>query len=485
MKPISRRFFLAGSATTLVSPAFAAVPTGDLDVVIIGAGAAGIAAARRLGAAGRKVAIVEAADRVGGRCFTETTTFGIPYDRGAHWLHAPDVNPVAKLAQSAGLDVYPAPTGQKLRVGRRYAREGELETYLAALVRATRAIGDTGRNPKEVAAAQVMPKDLGEWRPTIDFALGPFTCGKNLEDVSAQDLAHGAERDIEGVCRQGVGAALVKLADGLPIRLSTHATRIVTYGRGVAEVETTKGTLRARAVIVTVSTGVLASGKLRFDPVLPKRQADAIARLSPGIYEHVALEIPGNVLGLENDDLIFDKSDGPRTAALVGNVSGTSLCLVDVAGKFGAGLAAQGEAAMTAFAGDWIADMFGNDVKRAIKRTHATRWAREPLALGAFSAAAPGGQGGRKALMEPIRDRVWFAGEAVHETLWGTVEGAWESGEHVADVVNKRLGRGGRRLPERSAPVRRQRRDAPVARGLFDFGVIRGQGGQERPDRLN
>ncbi len=106
--------------------------------------------------------------------------------------------------------------------------------------------------------------------------------------------------------------------------------------------------------------------------------------------------------------------------------------------------------------------------------------------LGAFSAASPGGQGGRKTLMEPVRERIWFAGEAVHETLWGTVEGAWESGERAADLVHKRLGRGGA-LPARPAPRRRQRRDAPsVGRALGGFfGFRPGRGGQERPDRLD
>jgi monoamine oxidase len=484
MKPCNRRTFLAGSAAALAWPAFAAVPSGDLDVLIIGAGAAGIAAARRLTAAGRHVAVIEAADRIGGRCFTETATFGIPYDRGAHWLHAPDVNPVAKLAREAGLDVYQAPNGQRLRVGRRYAREGELETYLAALVRATRAIGDAGRGTKESTASQVMPKDLGEWRSTIDFALGPFACGKDLQNVSVQDLARAAERDIEGICREGVGAALTKLAEGLPLSLSTRATKITAYGRAGADVETTKGRMRARAVIVTVSTGVLASGKIHFDPALPKRHVDAIEHLSLGSYDHIALEITGNALGVENDDLIFDKSNGPRTAALAGNVAGTSLCLVDVAGKFGADLAAQGEAAMTAFAGDWLADLFGNEIKRAIKRTHATQWGKNPLALGAFSAASPGGHAGRRVLTDPVRDRIWFAGEAAHETLWGTVEGAWESGENAADAVHKRLGRG-RALPARSTPKRRQRLDAPVARQRPGVVVDPRLGGQERPDRLN
>lgn len=69
-----------------------------VDVVIVGAGAAGIAAARRLIAAGRQVAIAEAAPEMGGRCVTDSKIFGVPYDRGAHWIYMPDINPVAKLA---------------------------------------------------------------------------------------------------------------------------------------------------------------------------------------------------------------------------------------------------------------------------------------------------------------------------------------------------------------------------------------------------
>src|SRR5262245_64361512 len=97
--------------------------SGYVDVIIVGAGAAGIAAARKLTAAGRRIAIVEAADHVGGRCITDTQTFGVPYDRGAHWIHMPDINPLAKLAAAARMEVYPAPPGQKLRIGRRLRSE--------------------------------------------------------------------------------------------------------------------------------------------------------------------------------------------------------------------------------------------------------------------------------------------------------------------------------------------------------------------------
>jgi hypothetical protein len=180
--------------------------------------------------------------------------------------------------------------------------------------------------------------------------------------------------------------------------------------------------------------------------------------LSLGSYDRVVLELPGNPLGLDRDDLVFEKSDGVRTAAMLANVSGSSLVMVDVAGKFGRDLAAQGTEAMKAFALDWLAGLYGTDLHKAVKRTAATQWNNEPWVLGAFSAAAPGGQPARRTLMEPVRDRLWFAGEAVHETLWGTVGGAWESGEHAADTALKRLGFVAQPREPTPAPARRRRR---------------------------
>ena len=155
----------------------------------------------------------------------------------------------------------------------------------------------------------------------------------------------------------------------------------------------------------------------------------------------MALELAGNPLQLLTDDLVFEKAGGARTGAFLANVSGSPLCLVSVGGKFGRTLAAEGEKAMTAFAVDWLAGIYGNDVRKAVGRTHATNWNAEPLTMGAASAATPGSQGSRRILMEPLRERIFFAGEAVHETLYGTVEGAWESGERAADAALRLWGR--------------------------------------------
>ena len=101
-----------------------------------------------------------------------------------------------------------------------------------------------------------------------------------------------------------------------------------------------------RAAIVAASPNVLASGNIKFTPDPLRRQLDACVKLSLGSYDHVALEITGNALELDSDDLVFEKATGERTAALLGNVSGTPLCLVEIAGTLGRDLSAQGQAAM-------------------------------------------------------------------------------------------------------------------------------------------
>jgi monoamine oxidase len=117
---------------------------------------------------------------------------------------------------------------------------------------------------------------------------------------------------------------------------------------------------------------------------------------------------------------------------------------------------------MVAFALDWLTDLYGSDLRKTVKRTAATRWSEAPFVLGGVSAASPGGQPARRILMEPLRNRVWFAGEAVHETLWGTVGGAWESGERTAEAALRSIG--ALREPETpKGPPRRTHRGRQTA----------------------
>src|ERR1700676_2688375 len=206
---MTRRDFLSASAALAMAPALGTRAWGaplprDADIVVIGAGAAGIAAARRIQAANRKVIVVEATGQIGGRCLTDTRTFDVPVDRGARWMHNPDTNPMIRLARSAGLDLSAAPLGQKIRIGRRNARAGETEEFLAALVRANRAIDDASRGKADVSCASPLPKHLGAWAGTADFVLGANATGKDLKDVSVIDRARAPDRGKAAIaCRQG------------------------------------------------------------------------------------------------------------------------------------------------------------------------------------------------------------------------------------------------------------------------------------------
>src|SRR3982074_2907307 len=151
---MTRRDFLSASAALAAAPALGARAWGaplprEADIVVIGARAAGIAAARRLMAANRRV-----------------------IGRGGRWMPNPDPNPMIKLGRNAGLDISPVPLGQKIRIGRRNARAGETEEFLATLLRANRAIDDASRGRADMACAAVLPKDLGDWAGTAEFVLG-------------------------------------------------------------------------------------------------------------------------------------------------------------------------------------------------------------------------------------------------------------------------------------------------------------------------
>ena len=394
---VDRRIFLAGSAALASAPALGAVAaSGETDVAIIGAGTAGIAAARKVAAAGRRFALIEASDRVGGRCFTESRTFGVPYDRGAHWLHMPDLNPLAKLnPRGSGLDVYSAPPGQKLRIARRNAREGEMEDYLASIVRANRAIQDSARGKSDLSCAAGAAEGsrhlarVGRVRArTVRLRQESRRClGDGL-----RPLARTRHRRVlpPGTWRAGRQAR--RRHSGATAHAGHAAAVDAQYGRDRDRARPYPCARRDRHGVDRRAAG----RQIKFVPALPKRQIDALAKLSLGSYDHVALELANNPLQLRNDDLVFEKASGARTAALLANVSGTPLCMIEVGGKFGAELSQAGETAMIDFATGWLADLFGADVKKAIGRKHATRWNAEPFALGAFSAAASAARAGAR-----------------------------------------------------------------------------------------
>jgi monoamine oxidase len=198
---------------------------------------------------------------------------------------------------------------------------------------------------------------------------------------------------------------------------------------------------------VTSSTNVLAQNRIAFSPTLPQRVVEAFNRLSLGTYERVIFELPGNPYRFNADERIIFKNGDSRTFMLHARPGGTDLAYADFAGRFGRELSAAGDAAITNFIVEQLAEHFGGGTNIRINRIDTTRWSREPYVLGGFSAAVPGAAASRQALMVPVADRVFFAGEAAHETMWGTVTGAAISGERAADAVLRYLGVGAQQEP--------------------------------------
>lgn len=438
---LSRRTFvaclLAGAAPKIAAGATPANP----DVVIVGAGAAGIAAARALIGRGFEVLVIEAAERIGGRAFTESAVFGAPYDHGCASLQGPAGPPHVPFAREIGFTLHDHGAardalfmeGRRATAQERRARDRAYERVSALL---DGAAGDvsagslvTERDPMTAVAAT--------W-------IGPLDMGVDLDDLSTADWAAGGGYAFDYLVKEGLGALVARLGAGLPVSLSTPALAVDWSGDGVS-VETPRGAIQARACIVTVSTGVLASGAIRFTPALPAEKEAAIEGVPMGCLAKIGLSFGGERFGLSPNDYLSYGLEGTLPAEACFFLTwptGHDYAVGYVGGGFGRALAAEGEAAAAAFALDAFAGMVGNDARRKLVKAHLSEWESNPLTLGAYSAARPGRHADRATLARPLGDRVFFAGEAVAEGYFALCTGAHLSGEAAAEEVAAALSAG-------------------------------------------
>lgn len=437
--PASRRRFLAGAASTALLPVIGRAQPSNPDAVVIGAGAAGIAAARRLIAGGKTVVVIEAADRIGGRAYTETVSFGVPFDQGCSWLQGPRAGvPHVDLARQMGFTLIDHDSADEvLYVGDRLATSAELSAYYRAYEQIDSRVYGIG----DVAAASRLPADL-PFSAAAQSWIGPMDFGVDFADLSTGDMNSYGSYAYNYLVKEGLGTLVAAHGWGLPIRTGVAATAIDWSGDGV-RVDTTDGTITAAACIVTVSTGVLASGAIKFTPDLPVAKIEAITDVPMGLLAKIALQFDGERFGLrENDFLTYAVPNTVPAEAcyFLTWPAGIDVAVGFVGGQFGWELSRASEADAVDFALGEFTKMMGSKARAHFVKGMMTDWGTNPLTLGAYAAAKPGRFASRKTLAEPLGDRVFFAGEAVAGRYKALMSGAHLSGDFVGGEVVAVLG---------------------------------------------
>lgn len=399
----------------------------EVDVVIVGGGAAGIGAARTLAPSNYSCVLLEASPRLGGRAWTHEIA-GFRLDIGCGWFHSADRNAWVAIAEAAGvsIDRSAAKWGVQYRdLGFSRADHDAAGEAFAAWRRRLEEM-----SPRSDRAADALDPQC-EWNDFIRIIVG-FISGASLERLSIADYLAYDEASTECNWRSPSGYGAV-IAAGFPsqvtLRLST-AVESISLGANGAVVATRAGTLRARAVILTLPSGVLAGETLNLPAELaPWREA--ASRLPLGRDEKVFLEIVGDSPFVPESQVLGNPRD-VRTASYYIRPLGSSIveCFF---GSEGARVVEEGGAAAAFdFAIGQLCALFGADVRRALRPLIASNWSGMQRIGGAYSYAMPGHASARVALARPFDDRVFFAGEATSAGDFSTAHGAHDSGVRAA-----------------------------------------------------
>ena len=449
MSPISRRRFVLGALALAAGSRLRAAPAGtSADVIVVGAGVAGLTAASRLTAAGKSVIVLEGRDRIGGRVWTDSIG-GQPIDLGAAWLHGRDNNPLVDVAQQMGLELVQTDwldSEVHDRDGAKIPAREVTDSHLGFRKVMQRVLEKRKRADQDESLGQAIRESIAELgmpgRPSLtDWQVA------YLED----DYADEVDRLSLRVCRldeefhggdfilPGGYAPLVRaLGKGADVRLS-HRVTSIEHGAAPVRVATDRGAFTARTVLVTLPVGVLSA--VSFDPPLPERKRAAVANLGMGLMNKVILRFPQAFWSSRNAVLAWTgRTHGEFSMFANGQkLLGVPLLEALVVGDFARSLEPLDDRATVARAMDALARMFGRGVPEP-EVARVTRWGADPFANGSYSYARVGAAlDDRAALAAPVADRMFFAGEATHGTLSGTVHGAYLSGIAAADKIASSL----------------------------------------------
>ncbi len=412
----------------------------DTQVVIVGAGAAGLAAARVLQNQALDFIHIEARDRIGGRVFT-ATSLGQPYDAGAIYIHWAEKNPWRDIATRLGFATQANSTEPPLYYdGARRPPEDER-------MRRRRNFeilsGVLNRDPAEVADISFVESARAAGSDVVVAAgdLARMELGEEPEQVSALDYARLWSGD-DLLVPAGYGSLVARFGAGLPVKLETPAAGIDWAGPGVS-VETAKGTIRAQVAIITLPVGVLAAETLRFRPSLPEATLSGIAGLGMGALTKIVLRFDGERFGIPAADEVLERVSERAIIDFDCFPFDRDLVIAYLGGDHARQVAMSGERSAIESVLDAFVTVVGSKARQHFVAGRLHAWSEDPFSRGSYSHAKPGYADARAKLAIPVGDRLFFAGEA---TGGGdgfgdamTAGGAYRSGMATAQAIRSVL----------------------------------------------
>ena len=409
----------------------------QVDTVIVGAGAAGLSAAQTLEQSGLTTRILEAKDRVGGRAFTDHKSFGVPFDHGCTWLSAGPYNPLLKVAEENGFRMqecnFPYISG-KTRIFRdgRWATEAELIERDQFIAKCEDAICEASKTGQDVALDDLIDSE-SSWRSLFD-RFSEANQGSHPTACSSLDYTSTEADGPDLFMFDGYGSLIEKISNGLSVEFGAEVNRLDWRGEGVT-VQSSKGEFSGRSAIITVSTGVLASNHIEFDPALPERQRAAIESLPMGRLAKVAIQFDQNVYGDFLDDTFTYMEEPGLAIFFVTGMDNHRMAVAYFPGSLADEIEAMSEEAACNFTLDRLERVFGKTMREHVVRSDCTRWGSDPHVRGSYASALPGHAGARAELAMTLGDRIIFAGEATSQAHFGFAHGAFLEGKAAAERI--------------------------------------------------
>ena len=416
----------------------------ETDVIIIGAGAAGLSAAKELSRNGLTYTVVEGSHRIGGRAYSEEIAPGVWFDLGCAWLVGGAANPFTAIADELDITLSKDKSHLFREQNHRYQRNGEPlnDDQRAACFQyyddSYKAITIAAEQGRDVAISDVVDME-GEFATPL---LGGIASawGMDIDLVSTADSA-SATGELGFQALNGYGNLVAAWGADVAVSLNTRVERIDWSGHDV-RVETPKGTIAGRTVLSTVSTGILVSGDIHFTPDLPDWKTEAINNLPMGTENKMGIHFDTDVFGADGRGHYSTWNDDGNSAKVDASVMGLNTAAVFVGGRHGVWLEKQGQQACHDFAVDRVADIFGNDIRKHVNRSIVTAWNTEPWTRGSWACASPGQAHQRANLERSVDERLFFAGEATVYGGQGTCHGAYLSGIRAAREIARQLNAG-------------------------------------------